>query len=84
MKKIYLVINHAVYDYEDCGISTIAFDTRDKAEKFFKEQVAKEREEIKDMDWVVGVDTDDEFEAYEDGCYSQYNTWCKIRELVIE
>lgn len=84
MKKIYLVVNHAVCDLEDCGVGTIAFEKEEDAKEFFNDQVAGEKDAIKGLDWVVSSDTDTEFEAYEDGGYTGNHTLCEIRELVIE
>ena len=83
MKKIYLVLNHAVCDLEDYGIGTIAFEKEEDAKKFFTEQVEGEKDAIKDLDWVISQDTDTEFEAYENGNYTRNHTMCEIRELVI-
>ena len=84
MKKIFLVINHAVCDLEDYGISTIVFEEEEDAKKFFNEQVEGEKDAIEGLDWVISSDTDTEFEAYEDGDYTRNHTMCEIRELVIE
>lgn len=84
MKKIYLVVSHAVNDYSDCGVGTTAFNTREMAEKFFHEQVENEKSAIAGFDWVIGSDTNKEFEAYEEGYYAQNHTFIEIRELVIE
>lgn len=83
MKKIYLVVSSAVNDCEDYGIGTIAFDSRAKAEKFFRSQVEQEKEAIKDFDWVI-EESEDSFCAYEDGNYSANHTIQEIREMVVE
>lgn len=84
MKKIYLVVNHSVYDYSDNGIGTMAFSTREKAESFFKTKVEEVKREIEGLYWDIITDTADEFEAYEEGYYAQNHTFFEIRELVIE
>ena len=84
MKKICLVINHAVCDLEDCGIGTIAFEKVEDAKKFFNEQVQGEKDVIEGLDWIISSDTDIKFEAHKDGDYTRNHTMCEIRELVIE
>ena len=84
MKKIFLVINHAVCDLEDYGVGTIAFEKEEDAKKYFNEQVAYEKDAIDGLDWIISSDTDTEFEAYEDGDYTRNHTMCEIRGLVIE
>jgi hypothetical protein len=84
MKKIFLVLNHAVNDYEDCGIGTIAYEKEEDAKELFKAHVMEEKKSIENLDWVISSDTDDLFEAYEEGNYSRNHTFCSIRELVIE
>jgi hypothetical protein len=44
----------------------------------------EEKNSIENLDWVISSDTDDLFEAYEEGNYSRNHTICSIRELVIE
>lgn len=65
MKKIFLVINHAVCDLEDYGIGTIAFEKEEDAKRYFNEQVAYEKDAIEGLDWVISSDTDTEFECVE-------------------
>lgn len=84
MKKIFLVISHAVCDLEDYGVGTIPFEKEDDAKKYFNEQVAYEKDAIEGLDWIISQDTDTEFEAYEDGYYTRNHTMCEIRELTIE
>lgn len=84
MKKIYLVVNHAVCDLEDYGVGTIAFEKEDDAKKYFDEQVEMEKAEIDGEGWIISSNTDTEFEAYEEGDYTRNHTMCEIRELVIE
>lgn len=84
MKKIYLVVSHAVCDLEDYGVGTIAFEKEEDAKKYFDEQVEMEKAEIDGEGWIVSSDTDTEFEAYEEGDYTRNHTMCEIRELVIE
>jgi hypothetical protein len=84
MKKIFLVVCHAVCNLEDCGINIIAFEKKEDAKKYFNEQVEYEKDEINGLDWIISTDTDTEFEAYEDGDYTRKHTMCEIRELVIE
>lgn len=84
MKKIYLVVSHAVCDLEDYGVGTISFEKEDDAKKYFNEQVAYEKDAIEGFDWVISQDTNTEFEAYEDGDYTRNHTMCEIRELIIE
>ena len=84
MKRVYLVVCHAVNNYEDFGVGTTLFATREKAQEYFNKQVANEKKAIEGFGWVVGVDNDNIFEAYEDGNFTANHTWCEIRELVIE
>ena len=83
MKKIYLVVSHAICDLEDCGIGTVAFLKEEDAKSYFREQVEGEKYAIEGLDWVISSDTDTAFEAYEDGDYTRNHTMCEIRELVI-
>lgn len=84
MKKIYLVVSHAVCDLEDYDVGTIAFEKEDDAKKYFDEQVEMEKAEIDGEGWIISSNTDTEFEAYEEGDYTRNHTMCEIRELVIE
>lgn len=84
MKKVYLVVNHAVQDCSDFGIGTLCFDSYEKAQRVFREIVNDEKCAITDLDWVIGTDTEDEFVAYEDGYYSGNHTMVEIRDIVIE
>lgn len=83
MKKIYLVVNHAVCDLEDYGVGTIAFEKEKDAKNYFNEQVEYEKNEIDGLNWIISTDSDTEFEAYEDGNYTRNHTMCEIRELII-
>lgn len=84
MKSIYLVVRHAVFDYEDCGISIRAFENEEDASKFFDKEVEREKEMISCSDWIVSSDKKGEFEAYEDGYYTKNHTILEIRILDIE
>lgn len=84
MKKIYLVVCHAVCDLQDYGVGTIAFEKEEDAKEYFKDQVEGEKDAIKGLDWIISLDTDTEFEAYEDGDYTRNHTMCEIREMIIE
>lgn len=83
MKKVFVVVSHAICDYEDCGIGTIVCSSKDKALKHFRSIVDGEKRAIDEDEWVVEED-EDSFCAYIDGEYSANMTMCEIREEKIE
>ena len=82
MKKVFVVVSHAICDYEDCGIGTIVCSSKDKALSHFRSIVDGEKREI-DEYWVV-EENEDSFCAYLEGEYSANMTMCEIREEEVE
>ena len=49
MKKIFLVLNQTIKDYEDCGIGTIAYEKEEDAKELFKAHVMEEKKSIENF-----------------------------------
>lgn len=82
MKKVYLVVSHAVDNQEDLGVGTWLFETEKDAKQFFDKLVTDEKEYIND-DWVV-KESDWQFETYEEGYYIHNHSVIEIRDLIID
>ena len=82
MKKVFVVVDHSVYDYEDCGVGTQVFATYNKARKEFNNLVAQIRETGECEGWIF-VEDEYCFRAYEDGDYTKNHAYCQIREQEI-
>lgn len=81
-KKVYLVINHSVTELEDSGIGTSLFENYSDAKFLFDELVANEKDYI-DETWEI-EETEDTFEAWIQGMFSENHSIVQIRDIVIE
>lgn len=83
MKKVFVVVDHEVYDYEDCGVGTQVFSTYEKAKEAFNNLVSQVKgyEECEDLTFREEKDC---FVAYEEGDYTKNHAVVQIREQVIE
>lgn len=82
MRKVFVVIDHAVYDYEDYGVGTQVFATYDKAREEFNNLVAQVKEAEECEGWIFD-EYEDRFRAYEEGDYTKNHAYCQIREQEI-
>ena len=81
--KIYVFTYHAACDCEYLGTENKAFRTKEEALKAFYEWKKDEMEYVKRYEWKIGTDTDEHFEAYEDGLYCTNHTEGFINEYEI-
>lgn len=73
MKHYVVVLDWAINDAEGVAILGVTH-TLDDARAIFSEHVVGERELAIDNGWNIETDTNDVFEAYEDGYYAASHT----------
>ena len=81
--KIYVFTYHAACDCEYLGTENKVFRTKEEALKAFNEWKKDEMEYVKRYEWKIGTDTDEYFEAYEEGDYCTNHTEGFINEYEI-
>ena len=81
--KIYVFTYHAACDCEYLGTENKVFRTKKEALKAFNEWKKDEMEYVKRYEWKIGTDTDEYFEAYEEGDYCCNHTEGFINEYEI-
>ena len=72
--KIYVFTYHAACECEYLGTVNKVFRTKEEALKAFKEGKEDEMIYVKRYEWIIGTDTDEHFEAYEEGDYCANHT----------
>lgn len=82
--KIYLIVSHAVFNFEDCDICTQAFFDKEKAQEVFKKIVEEEREWAKKNNLVIDFDDEDYFMACAERDYACTHTLQELREIEVE
>lgn len=81
--KIYVFTYHAACENEYLGTENKVFRTKEKALKAFNEWKEDEMEYVKRYEWKIGDNTDEHFEAYEEGDYCANHTEGFINEYEI-
>ena len=81
--KIYVFTYHAACECEYLGTENKVFRTKEEALKAFNKWKEDELEYVKRDDWEIGTDTDEHFEAFEDGDYCANHTEGFINEYEI-
>lgn len=85
MKKVYLVTVDQAYKGDILGNGyPRAFDSLEKAKAEFKRFVDDDKEYCNRDQWNIETDTDIDFEAYEEGCYTMNHTEAHILKLDVE
>ena len=72
--KIYVFTYHTACENEYLGTENKVFRTKKEALKAFKEWKEDEIEIVKRYGWEIGINTDEHFEAYEEGDYCANHT----------
>lgn len=76
-----VVLDWASNDAEDVAILGVAH-TLDDARAIFAEHISEERELAENNGWNIETDTNDVFEAYEDGYYAASHTRLYIQGVM--
>lgn len=82
--QIWLFTRQLVWNYEDTGIHSFAFSTREKAIAAFKAWRDDELQEIKECGWKISDDNDDYFAAFEEGNWCNNHTEGFVEPLTID
>lgn len=82
--SVWCVRTHMVDDYETISDDVRLFKSIESAEKVFNNIIEEERRIANDNEWVISCDDNREFEAYLDGCFSQYHSCVSLFEIEIE
>ena len=81
--KVYVITGDAVYDFEDCGVRTSVYATKEKAQEAFRKIVEKERQFSKDEEFII-EESEDFFESYADGEWARCHSRQMLREIEVE
>ncbi len=81
--KVYVLTTHTASCCEFLGIENQLFRTKKKALKAFEEWKKDEMFYVKENGWKIGTDTEEHFEAYEEGYYCQNHTEGFVNEYEI-
>ena len=81
--KIYLFTSHVAIAGEFLGVNNSVHQTKEDALKAFKIWRDGEMEYVRRDNWTIGTDTDDHFEAFEDGYWCTDHTEGFINEYEI-
>ena len=81
--KIYVFTYHAACECEYLGTENKVFRTKKEALKAFNEWKDDEMEYVKRYEWEIGANTDEHFEAYEEGDYCANHTEGFVNEYEI-
>lgn len=85
-KKVFVVVIDQMFDCDRVLDSVDVFDTEEKARAKYNEFVEKEKKWIEDEgreDWEV-QETENSFDAFEDGYYAQNHSYARIEEKEIQ
>lgn len=83
-KKVWCVKTHIVNDCETFNDDVRLFKYLEDAENVFNDIVEEERKIANDKEWVIEYDDNRNFEAYEDGYYTQNHSCVNLFEIKIE
>ena len=83
MEKIYLLIQDYVTDLNP-EFKVNAYKTKNGATKAFNDAVNESKPQDEENGFSIDVDTDTEYEAYEDGYYLDNHSHIYIKEVEIE
>lgn len=81
--KVFIVINHAIWDCEDFGIEVQVFESKEKAKNAFDELVKEEKEIAEKHGFKIDDDVEDHFLSFKEGCSSETHSEVEIRELTL-
>ena len=76
-----IVLDQASQDAADTAILGVAH-TLDDARAIFAEYIAEEKEAAINNEWYIETDTNDVFEAYENGAYVANHTRLYIQGVI--
>lgn len=83
-KKAWCVKTHIVSDYETISDDVRLFEYLEDAEKVFNNIVKEEREIAINKEFVIEIDDNRNFEAYEEGYYAHNHSCVNLFQMKIE
>ena len=81
--KIYVFTFHTACEGDYLGTENRVFSTKEEAQKLFNRWKEDEMIYVKRYEWEIGDNTDEHFEAYEEGDYCCNHTEGFINEYEI-
>jgi hypothetical protein len=81
--KHYVILCDSAVDqmgYDETHVTEVAHSL-EEAKKILAERSADDKEYAREHDWIIYVDTDEEFDAGEDGNYAAEHTHFYIEEV---
>lgn len=83
-EKVYVLTNHAATECEYLGTNNRVFRKKEDALKAFEEWKKDELVYVKRFEWDISEDSEDRFEAYEEGDYCANHTEGFVNEYEIQ
>ena len=78
--KVYVLTIEQVWDYSEIDLSTEVYYTSEDARAALKRWRDDEIETVKENEWDIETDNEDQFLAYEEGCFSKNHSQAIISE----
>ena len=81
--KVYVLTIEQVWDYSEINLSTEVYYTSEDARAALKRWRDDEIETVEENEWDIETDNEDQFLAYEEGCFSKNHSQAIISECEV-